>query len=134
MKKNNIKIISAVLALLMFSNVCFADCDFSKGITKTGNGYLYTPECNLAVGQLVQDNQTKDTQIADLTKAISLKDLAVKTSDDRTQLWMDTSLKLEKNINEIDSLKKDNEWIAFGLGALTVIGTGFALGAVTNRH
>ena len=44
------------------------------------------------------------------------------------------SFKLEKNINTMDELRKTNEWVYFGIGALTVIATGFALSSVTSRR
>ena len=131
------KILSTVLAVAMFSNVAFADCDFTmgKGIRPLADSnYEYTKECHIAVGQLVQDNKTKDIQLKDLGLALSAKDMALAASDQRTQLWMDTTFKLEKNINTMDELKKTNEWVYFGIGALTVIATGFALSSVTGRR
>lgn len=131
------KFISAILAVAMFSNVAFADCDFTsgKGVNKLPDGnYEYSKECHIAVGQLVEDNKTKDIQLKDLGLALSAKDLALQASDQRTQLWMDTTFKLEKNINAMDSLRKTNDWVYFGLGALTVIATGFALSSVTSRR
>lgn len=121
------KIVYLVAAISVFSNMCFADCDFSKGITKLPDGnFEYSKECNLKVGQTVQDNAVKDQQVQDLTKAITLKDLAISDADQRAANWMNTSVKLEKNIQEMNSLKKDAEYIYFGLGALTVIGLGLA--------
>jgi hypothetical protein len=129
------KIICTILAALMFCNVAYADCDFSTGVTKLSDGsYKYTTECHLAVGQLVQDNQTKTLQIADLKKAITLKDLALTEADQRTQLWMDTTFKLENNINKIDSYKNTNQWVYFALGALTVIGAGMMAAQVHNMR
>jgi hypothetical protein len=129
-----IKLLSIFLIIVMFSNTIFANCDFSKVVKNSDDTFTYSKDLHLCVGQLVQDNKTKDLQIADLTKSLSFKDLALKTADDRTQLWMDTTFKLENNINRIDELKKSNEWIYFGLGALTVIATGFALSSVTSRR
>ena len=131
------KLIAAILAVTMFSNVALADCDFTmgKGVNKLPDGnYEYTKECHIAVGQLVTDNKTKDIQLKDLGLSLTAKDLALQASDARTQLWMDTTFKLEKNINTMDELKKTNEWVYFGIGALTVIATGFALSSVTGRR
>ncbi len=132
-----IKLTAAILAITMFSNVAFADCDFTmgKGVNKLPDGnYEYSTACHVAVGQLVQDSKTKDIQLKDLGLALTAKDLALQASDQRTQLWMDTTFKLEKNINTMDELKKTNEWVYFGIGALTVIATGFALSSVTGRR
>jgi hypothetical protein len=112
----------------MLSNIAYADCDFSKGITPGPNKtFIYTEECHLAVGKLKQDNDTYKLQIADLTKAISLKDLALTKSDERTQLWMDTSSKLEDRVTKIDEMTKHNEWLYFGLGVLTTFAAGYAI-------
>jgi hypothetical protein len=131
------QLINLILAFSMLGNFAYADCDFTmgKGVNKLPDGnFEYSKECHVQVGKLVQSNGIQTQQVDDLKKAITLKDLAIQDSDARTQVWMDTSLKLEKNINAIDELKNTNSWIYFGLGVLTVIGTGFALSAVTNRH
>jgi hypothetical protein len=118
------KSISLIMAAMFFSASCFADCDFSKGITPgPNNTYVYTQECNRKVGQLVQDNGVKAQQVQDLNKAIQLKDLTIQKDEQRIQSWSDTSMKLEENIQKIDSVKKTNEWIYFALG---VIATGLA--------
>lgn len=131
------KKLCTILSAIMFSNIAFADCDFTmgKGIKSLPDGgYEYTKECHVAVGQLFEDSKIKNIQLKDLGLALSAKDLALQAADQRTQLWMDTTFKLEKNINAMDAFKKTNEWVYFGIGALTVIATGFALSSVTNRH
>lgn len=129
------KSVAIVVLFSLVGNYALADCDFSKGVVAEADGSrLYSKECHIKVGQLVQDNQTKDKQIDDLNKAITLKDLAITKSDQRTQVWMDTSLKLEDNIQKIDSLKKSNEWIYFGLGVLSTFAAGMAAASLTNRH
>lgn len=125
---------SLVIMISFISNIAFADCDFKTGITPVGNGtQIYSQDCHRQVGLMVQQLQTKDMQIQDLSKAIDLKNIALKASDDRTQLWMDTSFKLEQRVESIDTLRKQNDWLYFGLGALTVIGTGF-MAASLIRH
>jgi hypothetical protein len=128
------KKIAFLLAICMFANTAFADCDFSTGISPNQDGsYKYSKECHLKVGSLVQDNQTKDQQIDKLTKAIDLKDLALTKSDQRAQLWMDTSFKLEDDVQKMNRLKSDNQWIYFGLGVLTTFAAGYAA-AQLSRH
>lgn len=119
------KIISGFLLICFLSNTTLADCDWSKIVKNSDNTYTYPEQLHLCVGQLVQDNATKDRQISDLNQAIQLKDLALTKSDARMQLWMDTSDKLQNRLTTIDELAKKNEWLMFGLGALTVIGAGF---------
>lgn len=112
-------LISTVLLFCFMSNVALADCDFSKGITPGPNDtFIYSGECHRKVGTLVQDNAAKDKTIGELTQVITLKDLAITTADKRTQLWMDTSFKMEDRLNEVDSIYKKNEWLYFALGVV----------------
>jgi hypothetical protein len=118
-------LVSGLLAVSFIVNTCWADCDWSTGITKLPDGgYRYTEACHLKVGQMVQDIGVKNQQIQDYTKAIQLKDLAIKDADARTQLWLDTATKLTDKANKIEQLEKTNTWIYFGLGALTVFASG----------
>lgn len=129
------KLISILLSFILFTNNIFANnCDWSKIIPNSNGSYTYSKQLHLCVGQLVQKNKTQTTQITDLNKAITLQDLTIKTADQRADNWMDTSLKLEDNVQKMDSIQKTNNWIWFGIGALTVLVTGFALSAITNRH
>jgi hypothetical protein len=128
------KIISSLLLICMLSNTALADCDFSTGITPGPNHtYIYTEECHLQVGKLIQQNTTYSLQIADLTKAIDLKDLALTKSDQRTQLWMTTSDQLTDRMTKIESEQKHNEWLYFGLGVLTTFAAGY-VAAQALRH
>lgn len=118
-------LVSFILMLCFLSNVAFAECDFSTGITPLGDGtFKYSGECHRKVGQLQEENKTKDAQLADLNKALELKDLAIQKADARTQMWMDTSLKLEADVNKIDDLRSKNEVLYFALG---VVFTGAAV-------
>lgn len=110
--------------ILIISNISYAECDFSTGIKKVDDGYLYTTECHLKVGSLVKDNKNKDESIGQLNKAIDLKDLALTKADQRVQLWTDTSEKLETRVNTISELQNKNYFLYFGLGIVT---TGLAV-------
>ena len=122
------KVISSLLLICFTSNIALADCDFKTGITPGPNKtFIYSEECHLKVGQLVQDNAVQLAQIADLNKAITLKDLAITTSDSRIALWSSTSDNLEQRLQRVDSMQSKNEFIYFGLGILATIGVGFAV-------
>ena len=99
----------------------FAVMSITPGPNKT---FIYTEECHLKVGHLVQDNAIMTKQLTDLNQAIALKDLAITKSDERIQLWMATSENLESRLQKVDSLEKSSQWLMFGLGALTVFGGG----------
>jgi len=120
------RIMCATLAVAMFSNVALADCKWADGIKKTEGGYLYTPECHAKVGVTLRDNDDLKIEVKELRKTIELKDLAIKTADQRTQEWMDTSFKLEKRIDNIESAANKNKWVYYGLGVLTVFAAGYA--------
>ncbi len=124
------KIVSLFVSFCMLSHAASAECDFSIGITPGPNHtYVYSESCHIKVGELVQSNKTKDAQIADLSKAIELKDLAITKADQRTQLWMDTSYKLEDRVTKIDELRGKNEMLYYGLGILTVFAAGYIVKA-----
>jgi hypothetical protein len=124
------KIVSLVAALALFSNSAFAGCDWSTIVTNADGTYTYSKTLNLCVGNLVQSDVMKTQQVSDLNKAITLKDAAIGKSDARAQLWQDTALKLESNIQSIDSYKSTSNWAYFALGALTIIGAGVAAAQV----
>jgi hypothetical protein len=122
------KFISILLLVSFLSHSAMAECDFSTGIIPNGTGaYTYSKECHIKVGQLIEDNKTKDQQITLLNKAIELKDLALTKSDERVKLWMDTSTQLEERLNKVDQLRSSNNFLYFGLGLLTVVATGFVI-------
>lgn len=120
------KILSIVLLISMIPSMCFGDCDFSVGIKPLADGtYSYSKVCHQEVGTMVQ-------QISDLQKAVDLKTSALQISDTRAQNWMDTSLKLEGQVQKVDSLEKSNEWLWFSLGVLTVIGAAVAASQISH--
>jgi len=128
------KVIASVLIFSCLSSAAYADCDFSKGITPGPNHtFIYSEECHQKVGQLIQDNATKDKQIADYVQAINLKDLAITKADSRTQLWMDTSDKLTDRLTKVDELQKKNDWLYFGLGVLSTVAVGFMTARLIGR-
>lgn len=115
-------LVSLFLLFSFVSNVALADCDFKTGIIPLSDGsYKYSADCHLRVGQLVQDNAVKDHQISDLTKAVTLKDLALQKSDDRANLWMNTSGQLEDRLTKVDSLEKKNSVLYVSLGVLGTV-------------
>jgi hypothetical protein len=118
--KFNIILSLLVIIGLIFPQSVYGDCDWSKGITKGPNKtFIYNEACHQAVGKLVEDSAVQTQQVNDLTKAISLKDLALKDSDQRATDWMGTSGTLEKRLQQVDSLEKKNDILFFGLGVLT---------------
>lgn len=113
---------SFLLIISLFSNLAFADCDYSKIVHNPDGSYTYSKELHLCVGQMKQDLEVAQGQVVEYKKAIELKDLALKISDERVTLWTDTSYKLETRLNKIEELKSRNELLYFGVGVgLTIL-------------
>lgn len=125
------RLTSLLLALSLFSNVAFADCDYSK-VQKVDGGYLYTKELHLCVGEMKQDLGIANQKVEKLVKAIELKDLTITKADQRADLWMQTSFKLEDRIQTIDSMRSTNNWLYFGLGVATMFAAAYAAGQINN--
>ena len=113
------KLVTAII--LMFTWTCqlaLADCDYTK-IKDNGDGtYLYTKELHICVGKMKKDLDASNAQNASYMEAITLKDLALTKSDERVNLWRDSTFKLEDRMSTIDSLESKNKIIYFGLGIL----------------
>jgi hypothetical protein len=123
-----------ILIFTLLPNLCMAECDFSTGIVKQLDGsFVYTKECHLRVGQIKQDLEISLRQVGDLTKAIELKDLALQKSDQRVNLWMDTSQKMEDRVIKIDELQNKNQWLMFGLGIVTTLGASYVASQLLRR-
>lgn len=110
------KFLNVFIALSFLCVPAFAECDFSTGIKEVEGGFLYTKQCHLKVGQMNEQLELKDQQIIHLEKSIELKDLAISKSNERIELWMDTSYKLEERVNKIDRMNDFNKWLYFGIG------------------
>lgn len=120
------KILISLILIALLSNTCFAGCDYSQiKPSQDGQTFIYTKELHLCVGNLVQDSKVKDQQVQDYQKAITLKDLAIKASDDRANLWSSTSQSLEDRLQKVDSLQSKNEWLYFSLGVASTFLAGF---------
>lgn len=119
------KLIAMLMITLTFSNAANAACDFSTGISKNADGtYTYSKDCHVAVGQMKYDLEAANKQVDDYKRVIELKDLALTKSNERADLWMEASFKLQDRMNTIDDMKSKNQWLMFGLGVLT---TGLAV-------
>lgn len=116
------KLIASALIFLSVAGYplqSLADCDFSTGIEKLADGrYAYSVECHKKVGKMVQDLKDRQDEVGKLNDSIKLKDLALTTQEQRANMWMDTSMKLEDRVNTIDKYNTTNHWLYFGLGVV----------------
>lgn len=123
------KIISTILiAVTLLSTSAMADCDYSKIVKNVDGSYTYSKELHICVGEMKRDLDAATVQLGEYKKVIELKDLALTKANERADLWMNTSFKLQDRMNTIDELKSKNQYLAFGLGivltSLAVYGAG----------
>lgn len=126
-------LVNLIVIFSLLSNLAFADCDYSKVIKNSDGTFTYSKELHICVGTMEQDLQIAQMQLSDLNKALELKDLALTKSDQRVTLWSNTSSDLENRLTKVDSMEKTNNWIYFGLGALTVLGAGYMASQLIRR-
>lgn len=122
------------LAILftLSSSYAKASCDWSKDIKENPNGtFTYTRECHIEVGKNFRSVSLLNEKVDLLEKKIDLKDLQISRFEERTQLWMDTSFRLNDKLMAYEASKKNDFWISFGLGVLTVIAAGYAVKQVS---
>jgi hypothetical protein len=114
------KIISALLVGCLLSSQSFASCNWEKDVKVNQDGsYTYSKDCHLQVGLSLDELDLRRKQVAELNKTIELKDLAIRYSDERVRLWMDSSLKMNERLNQYEATKGSQQWLYFGLGVLT---------------
>lgn len=127
------KLIVSLLITCFIPFQAFADCDFKTGIKPLPNGnYEYSHDCHIKVGEMKRDLDISLAQNLDLTKALNLKDLALQSANERAELWMNTSYKLQANINTMDKLYQSNKYIYFGLGVVATFAASYAIKQVTH--
>lgn len=100
-------------------------CEFSKDIQRNEDGtYTYTRDCHVEVGKKLDELDIRLLQIEDLKSSLDLKDLALQKSEERIELWRETSFKLEDRVNKIEKYKSQQQWYWFALG---IVVTGAAV-------
>jgi hypothetical protein len=128
------KLISSILLVTMIPWQAFADCDWKTGIKPITerSSYEYTLGCHIKVGETVRDLGIAQEQVKLLSKSLELKDLAIKTADQRADMWMKTSEDLNSKIDTLQDMDRQNKWIYFGLGFLAASVSVYAVSQI--RH
>lgn len=124
------RFVSIFVIFCTLCNSAFGSCDWTKIKKNPDNTYTYSEALHRCVGNLVQDNQVKAQQIADLNKALTMKDLALQEADKRATLWSNTSENLEGRLQKVDSLEKNNQWLFFGIGVLATVAAAYTANKV----
>lgn len=122
--------ILCTLSIALSVQSASASCDWSS-IEKVVDKYAYSKECHIEVGRLVKTDKLKKEQVELLKKNITFKDIALSKSNERVELWKETSYKMEDRLIKYDKYVKNSGWIMFGGGILTTILTAWAVGQVT---
>lgn len=113
---------------LALSSQAFAVCD-STDIKKNDDGsYNYGKDCHIEVGHVFKELEIRKQQIGEMKEALILKDSLTVKLEQRNQLWMDTSFKLNDKIQSYEKYRNDNQWITFGAGILTAVLAGWMVG------
>lgn len=121
-----------VFALFLNSVPSNAKCDWSNDIKENPNGtFTYTRECHIEVGKNFKSVSLLNEKVELLEKKLDLKDFQITRYEERTQLWMDTSFKLNDKLMTYEATKKNDFWISFGLGILTTIATGYLFNEIS---
>jgi hypothetical protein len=105
---------------IMMSSISYAECNYSLGIQKVENGYLYTDECHAEVGKKLMDLKDREKQIDLYKEVISLKDLQISKEQQRADLWKNTTFKLEDRMMSIRRWDRWEDWLYFGAGVLVM--------------
>jgi hypothetical protein len=118
-------VISIILACII-PRICWAGCDWSTDVTPgTNHTWIYSDECHLEVGKLVQSNKVQLQQINDLTNAVQLKNLALTADDSRVMLWQKSADDELSRLNTIQADQHRSDFLYFTLGVAAAIGTGW---------
>lgn len=120
-----------VILFILIINTSFADCDWSTIKNNTDGTYIYSKECHIEVGKVLEERDRLVSDKENLNKALELKDLALETSFKRVELWKDYSYRTEDRLISYEKGKKYSDWAFFGLGIATVLASGWALGQVS---
>ena len=120
------KALAAVLiALQSISAPAYAGCDFAT-IQKTQGGYLYSAECHVQVGVLVESNRLLTQEVAELRQGAEKLQLAYNYLNTDRDQWRDSALKVGEKFDRYQGLSSTQNSIFLGLGvaggiALTVL-------------
>jgi uncharacterized protein YdeI (BOF family) len=124
------KKIAIFLIVFLISAQALAVCD-STDIKKNEDGsYTYGKECHVLVGKTFKELEIRKEQVKEMEKSILFRDSLTIKLEQQSQLWMDTSFKLNDKIQTYEKYRNDNQWLVFGAGVLTVVLSGWALGQV----
>jgi hypothetical protein len=121
-----------VIIAILIPRLILASCDWST-IQESGDTYIYSKECHIAVGKLVKEVELREEQVAELMKTIELKDLAINTQKERIELWRNTSLDLEDRLFKRKDRSTTSTYALIASGVLISVLSAWAMGQANKR-
>lgn len=126
-------ILVALLALSLPLNSFAASCDYANDIKKVEGGYLYTEGCHIEVGKKVKGYTILSKQVEELEKTITLKDLALTKSDERANMWMNTSVSMAEKVTAYETARSADAYKNVALGVLGTVLAVWAAGQLRSK-
>lgn len=94
-----------------------ASCDYDKDIVENADGtFTYSAECHMEFGKTLDERDALLEELAALNETIEFKDEAIARLEERNQLWMETSDKLQDRVNAMETVTTWNKTGHFLLG------------------
>lgn len=111
-----------------------ADCNWATDIKKNPDGSrTYTEECHIVVGKNIKELELRREQVEALNQTIQLKDLAILKLEQRNEIWMNTSIKMNDSLNSYERLRSTNYALYFGLGVVATSLAVWGAGQLANK-
>jgi hypothetical protein len=117
-----------LLTVSLISHSVLASCDpksnehVYKSTSYNPPRYVYSIDCHIEFGRLIEVEKKRKEQVDHLEKSITLKDLAINTSNKRVELWKKTTYKIEDKLVRLEKNNNRLKWMYFGLGILIMAG------------
>lgn len=125
-----IRLFSFLCIFLTCSN-SVAACNWATDVSKNADGsFTYSRGCHLEVGASLEELDLRRKQVTELNKSVELKDLALKYSEERTQLWIESSSKMNERLNQYEASRGNQGWLFFGIGVATAVLSVWAAGQI----
>ena len=122
----------------LVSHTALASCNPSsnkhiyESTSYTPPKYVYSVDCHIDYGRLRKVEPQRQKQVEQLNKSITMKDLALDLSKQRTEEWTKTTYKLQDKLLTVERNNGKLKWVYFGLGILTMSGAVWAAGQLKN--
>lgn len=115
------------LVVLGISGNAFAECNLATDVVGKGDKVEYTLDCHKLVGKTFMDNEDRKKKISLQEEMIAYQKEQLAITAERADVWKQTSLSMQKDVDSIRTASEYKGYIAFGAGILTTVLAGYAL-------